>query len=299
MRILFVSHTRERCGIAEYGRLHVQALRANQVDVVEWAADYPIYLPPDAEEYDVIHLNWHPVTINHILPEHLPKRPKISCFFHESAPVWETHGYPVLWEGVEFRWTSEPMVGGTYFQVPCPDVDIEDPPTEAFNLGPALGEVILGTSGIRGEGLDRIIPACERRGWSHRGSNSKVWLPMPEEVKRLSSCTINIAHYHSGYTGQSMAVMTLVAARRPVLINSNRMLRTIKMFSHPIPDPYRIDGTIPAQVYCIEDVEEGIDTILEDMSEGVARRPTWLAHIYRWSFRVRLMIERWEGRGAN
>ncbi len=69
MRVLFVSnHEQERCGIAEYGRLHADALEANGIEVVRWSALYPKYLPPDAEEYDVVHLNWHPGTINHILP---------------------------------------------------------------------------------------------------------------------------------------------------------------------------------------------------------------------------------------
>lgn len=286
MRILIVSHTRLKCGVAEFGRLQAEALQKNGIDVVEWQADYPTYLPPDAEEYDIVHLNWHGGTINHILPQHLPKIPQISCFFHESTQIWERDGYPKLWDGVQHRFTAEPMEGGTYFPHPGPDVDVSD-------LWPFPEDIFIGTSGLRKDGLDWIVPVFKEKGWHHDGSRDR-WLSTSAEVRRLARCTINVAHYHSAYAGQSGGVMVMVAARRPILINSSRMLRILKMYSNHLFMPTEI---IPPQVYCNDDVAAGVETILRDIEKGEEIRPDWLADNYCWSVRCKKMIEQWEGGG--
>ena len=74
LKILHVSnHSRQRCGIANFGYQLSTALRLLGHSVTDWDAEYstiyekiqrqePAYLPADVATYDVVHFNWQPIT---------------------------------------------------------------------------------------------------------------------------------------------------------------------------------------------------------------------------------------------
>jgi hypothetical protein len=291
--VLFVSNRMPEtgCGISLWGHLQVDALRAAGCEVTYHESWPPVYLPDDAGAYDVVYLNYHPITLAHIQPQHLPIwrpkgaiKPLICAYIHEAHPHWwERNQFPDIWRALDLRLTEEPIPGQDVipFQLPAPNYV---PKGDWPRSGSAP---LIGHTGIRGDGLDRLGPACERNGWELSTSKTAGrWLTMEEEIERLAACDILVAHLHGGYSGQSSSVMTAIAARRPLLINSNRMLQQI----------WARDQELAKELYRIEDVETGIATILVDLALGVAKRPLQLAEHYSWRNQTAKLIEIWKER---
>lgn len=301
MRVLLVSNSEQtRCGISLYGKRQYQAMKGLGVDITDWSALYPKYLPPDVEEYDLVHFNFHPHTINHIQAQHLPKRPRLSGLFHEARPDWlrdENRAFlPSLWYAIEMKMASEDVEGCRTFYTPVPDVNPEE---WRFRFWDAEGGVtnppiMIGNSSIRRDGMDwveqavidhnRDAPANHHWAISYSPSSEDGWLSDQEEVDRLGLCDVLIAHYHSGYLGQSAGAATMLAARRPLIINSGPMVRTLWKYAEG-PNP---------QLYKIEDAEEAINTVLEDLRHGRARYPLRLAEERSWTNQAKLMLSWWE-----
>lgn len=297
MRILYVSNSASLvCGVGNYGRQCVEAAKRIGLDITDWDAVFPKRLPPDAAEYDRIHLNWHPGTIGHLQEVDVPRGPRLSVFLHEPDCT--------LPEGMAMRAdaliAAEPRDGMRLFLPPCPDYR---PVTDWAHQPPGMREIVIGLSSIRKSGLDRLAPAVERYNRELRtawvdangpllpyevlpdewhlatGSNSPDgWLSDEAEVERLAQCTLNVAHYHGANQGQATGVMTAIAARRPVLINSNRMLENL--FDEP-------------ELYRIEDVRDGIERILHDIRDGCERRPLQLAEKRSWGRMIWQLKEVW------
>lgn len=289
MKILFITNNAQRCGIAEYGRHHANALvkLGHEVTVVFAPVENgPPYIPQQVnEDFDVCHVNWHPMTLGHLHFVHLDDaniaRRLTSCFFHESVPHWEKTGFPKLWQDMDaspartLKYCSEPMDGAIFFRVPVWDIR----PRTIYH--PLDERPVIGYSGIRRDGEDRILFACEKNGWAPNGPSAE-WLRPDEEVDRLALSTVNIIHYHGGYSGQASAVGPILAAGRPVIINSNRMLKTWAMF-----DGYGL--------YLRDDLEAGVREVLDDLKHRHAEFPTELADRYSWHKMAQQMTHQWEG----
>lgn len=289
MRVLFCTNSTQKCGIANFGRLHYDSLIAADVDVTLWHADYPKYLPEDANEYDIVHINSHPLVLNHIQPQHLPNKPKISYLFHEVPNHWwEANEFPDVWHRADIRLTEEPIPGWEgdgktfYWQMPVPDY------IPIGGVSPLTGaitdDVLIGQTGIRGEGLDRLIPACRKNGWRLSKSGDWGWLSMEHELERLARCHLVASHMHSSYSGQSSSVLTAIASRRPVLLNSSRLLHQI----------WKCDQALAQELYRIEDIEEGVNAIISDIRAGVEKRPYQLAEKYSWKNQTKVLLNIWE-----
>jgi hypothetical protein len=278
MRILLVSNTTLRCGVAQMGRRMFCALtgakdegwesirvgRRGDLEVAWWPADHPLTLPDSLEEFDVVHLNYHPGTIGHITPTRWGT-PKLSVFFHEpgTGSAW--------FVAADLKITASVEAGAKYLPVPVPDLPLRaDFQAGAFRFWGPNGEISrpikIGHSSIRRDGIDWVQPVIERHpDW--RLECSEEWLSDAQEVERLAACDLSIFHPHSGNPGQSSAVVMGIAARRPLLINSSPMLRTL--WDSP-------------EVYRYEDPEAGIQAILADLRAGRARYPLRLAEERSW-----------------
>jgi hypothetical protein len=77
--------------------------------------------------------------------------------------------------------------------------------------------------------------------------------------------------------------MMAIAARRPLLLNHNRMLE------HIWNEPEAED-----EVYVVDDVAEGVHAVVKDLREGREKRPERLAKRRAWSQAVPKLVEWWE-----
>lgn len=229
MRVCHISNfSVPRCGMSNFGYQFSTALRRAGHEVTDWDGCYPVihlkeeqqdpggtYLPADAADYDVIHVNWHPATINHYGAGHFPAGPILSVYLHDIPP-WS--GCP-FFDRAEVRITSEPLDGCLEIPYPVADwvTDLPDP-DPAFTVG---------WTGIRGDGLDELKSVCVRRGWALSLSDPDHWLSFEDEVRRLARSTVNVCWYHMG-RGRSGAASTCLASKRPLLINQNIMLGHIQ-----------------------------------------------------------------------
>lgn len=301
MRVLFVTNVGPRCGVSQFGSQNAAALLAAGQDVTVHLADYPTYLPENSEKFDVVHINFHPGTLGHIQPQHLPKKPLISIFWHETSPRWgrEETAPPLFYAPNALHFAAEPIMGMKFFPIPVADYmpepnlwDIGG--VDTINRFQVLPEelpeppVLIGHTGLRRDGLDWLAHVCERRGWAI--SPSEGWRSLEEEIERLARCHLVVCHSHAGYAGMASAPMTAVAARRPILINSGRMLSVLSRINE-----VDFGGS---QLYKDDNLERGIETILEDIASGREKRPLEIAKFFCWSRRVHAMIEEWEGRLA-
>ena len=292
MRILYVSnHNTQMCGVANYGRQCYDAAKSIGLDIDGWDASHPGALPDDAMDYDRIHLNWIAGTLGHLQPIDIPRGPRVSIFLHEpdSKPEGIIERCDSVIAAEERPWVTHLL------EPPCPSYE---PMTDWAHQPPELRELVFGISGIRKTGLDRLEPAVEMHNrelaakydlqpgevpegqWriSQGMESPDAWLSDEAEIERLAQCTLNVAHYHGGYGGQGTGVMTLIAARRPVLINSNQMLTNL--FGE-------------SELYRVEDVRAGIELILQDIRDGRERRPLKLAERRSWKKQIWKMKEAW------
>lgn len=297
MKILLVSnHATERCGVAAYGRHLFNAVQDTGIHVAPWHSTPEAPLPDKAAEFELIHVNWHAATVGHLKVGDFPAESKLSVFIHEPASVCN------LVEKADLVISTEPIANlGQGFQrfglFPNPCLDYT-PRSEWDGL-----EVTLGFSGIRRDGLDRIEGAIERQklelvdqdgppgldevnphAWRLCASakDPDGWLSDEAELERLAACAMSVFHYHSGNSGQSYAVMTGVAARRPLLVNRNRMLEHI--WGEP---------GIEEEVYVVDDVAEGIHQVVKDLREGREKRPFELAKRRSWSVAIEKLVGWW------
>lgn len=299
MKILLVSnHATERCGVAQYGRHLFNAAANAGVPIVPWHSTPKAPLPDEAEAFDLIHVNWHAATVGHLQPEHFEGGPPLSVFIHEPASLC-----PLIPQAALVL-STEPSIEGydrvlphrfEVFPNPCLDYI---PRAEWDGL-----EVTLGFSGIRRDGLDWIEGAVGRQrlelvdqdgapglgevnphAWRLCPSSSDPdgWLSDEAELERMASHALNVYHYHSANSGQSYAVMTGIAARRPLLVNRNRMMEHV--WSEP---------GIGDEVYVVDDVAEGIHEIVRDLREGREKRPFELAKRRSWSLAVETLAGWW------
>ncbi len=225
MKVLFVTNSStQRCGVRLYGELWMQALRAAGVEVVEWDGTYSTiyhrgsYLPPDAEAYDLIHLNWDPAATNHFLPEHFPAEVPLSVFLHDVPP----HSTCPVAGRADLLLAHEPGEGIVVIDHAVPDYQ---PPL--WSPKPSH-RVVIGTAGIRNDpGVELVDQVCRAHGWHHSRAGESGWLTTEQEIDRLARCTVNVAWYATSGRGKSMGAMFMVAAQRPLILSGSSMFSAL------------------------------------------------------------------------
>lgn len=232
MRVLLIYNaTSRRCGNEQHGLQTAIALRRAGADVTVWDGTYetiyeklqqnvPAYVPADLADYDVVHFNWHPASINHYNPEHFAGARFLSVRLIDLPP----HSWCPVEDRADFLIAAEPYEKADLI-VPNPVVDWVTDLPEPDN------EFTVGVSGVRGDGYLDVLQAClDHPSWRYNARTpDDPWLSIDDEVRRLARSTVNVAWYH-GSRGVAGAPSMLLASRRPLLINYSPMLRHLANF---------------------------------------------------------------------
>ena len=246
MKVLFINNESSLvCGIAQFGRNMVFALRQEGIDVEMWDGCYPVvkasgnYLPYDRlDTFDVVHFNWHPIVINHYGPGHFDGVKFLSVYVNDIPPH---SGCPVF-DRADIRFASQDCEGCITIPYPC----------VAYKPEVEWIHNTVGTTGIRADGTSTVEQVCQELGFKCVGRTPE-WVTIEQEVERLAGCAFNMLWYHEG-RGISGGAGTVVAAERPVLLNHSAMFdhfrgaEDIYWSSDYGEDPYRAAAEIMKEV---------------------------------------------------
>ena len=246
MRVLVVSNSgTTACGIAEVGRQMARGLQSAGADVTVWDGSYEAiyarqqrqiapFFPPDVEAYDVVVVNWHPLSLNHYTgAQAWPSRPLRVGILHE-----QTDSYCPFRAAFDRIEAPEQKTDEHAFDYPCVAYESPvrpDPP------------VVLGVSSLRGDGYGPVADLCARRGWTLNAPTPGVWLPIEAEIDRLARSTVTVAWYHADQ-GKASGVMTLVAARRPVVVSDSSMFSQVRGWTGIYTGPSLVEAVARALV---------------------------------------------------
>lgn len=224
------------CGIRNFADMTFTGLsRHPNLDVTAWDATYdliyarreaqqPTYLPDNWADYDVIHLNWHPIALNTYGAGHFPwpkgTGPLVSVYLND-VPPWS--GCPVadradcLVSPEDYPGTEEQRAPDHLMVYPIPDwVDHLPKPDPEFTVG---------WSGVRGDGHALLAGVCETHGWkTNCRQPGDPWTTTDEEIRRLARSTVNVCWYHQ-QRGIAGTPSVMLGTRRPLLLNDSQMFR--------------------------------------------------------------------------
>lgn len=281
MRILLVADfTSQPCGIRNFADQTVTALRRHPgLEVDTWDGDYPTaaragYLPSYAHQYDVIHVNWHPVAFNHYLPEHFPDGPILSVYLHD-VPPWSTCPF---FERAQVRFTAEPSPGCVELPYPIADwVPLPDPAPGVFSVG---------SSTVRGEGQAALEAICQAQGWEYCPRIGGQWLTFEAEVQRLARHSVNVLWYDEK-RGKSGGLSQALAAGRPVIVSQSPMFSSYLSWHFPdgIFRPTPTAETLPALLDVVHHLWalERLDHFL----------PTRIREARSWGWATAILVNQW------
>lgn len=228
------------------------------------------FLPEDAASYDVIHVIWHPATLNHYSGAKWPAGPVLS--------VW--NGCPAAWcpftDAMDIRWGvlgREPEHHQIFY--PIPDWSEPLPHLET-------GVFTVGYSGVRGDGLDALRQVCEKHGWFPNFSEKGKWFSIEDEINRLAASTVNVGWYGAEHDDRSGSAMMCLASHRPFLCNR------VPMFEHVLPYVDR------SEIYTGEDLEESLQTVRRDWLNRSLEYPNQILKDYSWSTACRILEAGWQ-----
>jgi hypothetical protein len=210
-RIAIVSNwTAPRCGIQSFGEDLAAALRYAGLFVREWDWSMPLW--QIVEGMDHVIYNWHPGTSPAIDP---PPEP-CTVIAHE-VPLYSD----VVWPDWFRRSQTYVLVGERYegyavLRYPMLDyVSPCEPPERGFRLG---------TTGIRGDGVELLRAAADKAGWEFSCSPTDRFATRQEEIDRLAGCHAVALWYWATGRAQSLALPVVLAARRKTLCTLSTML---------------------------------------------------------------------------
>lgn len=236
------------------------------------AADPSPFFPPDLESYDVVHLVWNAMTMNHY-----------------SGADWASLRRPIVswWDGgpsdascpflawMQVRWSDYPRDGYHYLDYPVPDwVDELPEPPEAFTVG---------ASSVRGDGIAEIRAVCEVAGWALNLPTPGVWQSGEDEIRRLARSTVNVCWYRTPaiWRNRASAPSMLIASGRPILINEDDLLAHL----WDRPDVYH--GRREA-------LGEALAAVHADWRAGTLKRPVETARALGWTAAAAQMTAVWQ-----
>ena len=299
LKVLLIGNLSDtRCGFQNYTTQMITALtRDPRVSLTVWDGTYPVVyarqqlphtahlglLPPDVATFDVVHLIWHAMTMNHyngVDWAELTARtgPIISWF--DGGP--SDASCPFL-AHMQVRWSDYPKPGYHHVDYPVPDWITDLPlPAPTFTVG---------ASSVRGDGVAQIRQACETFGWAMNLPTAGAWLSVEDEIRRLARSTVNVCWYNTPplWHNRASAPSMLIAARRPLVINRDPLVA--HLWEVP-PEEGIYHGTWHA------DEGPGLEMVLQGIAQQVAdgRRlpiPDRPWQHFRWQRAVHQFVTVW------
>lgn len=238
MKILLIGNmTDRRCGFANFTSQMVTALLRANADVTPWDGTYSTvyhrreqghahagFFPPGVEDYDVVHIIWNAMTMNHYSAapwDRLLEAGRVTSWW-DGGP---SDAYCPFLSWMQVRWAAYENEDRIYCPYPVPDwVDDLPEPAEEFTVG---------ASSVRGDGVDEIRMVCQDRGWKMNLPTPGAWIPMEEEVRRLARSTVNVCWYNTPdiWKDRASAPSMLIASKRPLLINQDSLVAHLHHYS--------------------------------------------------------------------
>lgn len=233
LRVVVIGNLSDRrCGFQNFTQQTLTALARAGARADAFDGSYPLvyqrreigldpFFPPRVEAYyDVIHLVWNAMTMNHYSGARwaelaaLPGGGPIISWW-DGGP--SDASCPFL-EWMQVRWSDYPRAGYHHLDYPVPDW-VED-------LPPTAEEFTVGASSVRGDGVAEIQTLCEARGWAMNLPTPGAWLSVEDEVRRLARSSVNVCWYNTPplWHNRASAPSMLLAAGRPLVINQDPLV---------------------------------------------------------------------------
>ena len=231
------------------------------------------FFPPDILQYDIVHLIWHSMTMNHYNGADwagLQAGPLVSWW--DGGP---SNTYCPFQEWMQIKWIEYPKSGYHLLPYPVPDWVTDLPePDPVFTVG---------ASSIRGDGIAELRQVCEQQGWAMNLPTPGVWVSVEDEIRRLARSTVNVCWYDTPpiWQARASAPSMLIAAGRPLLINHDRLLEHL----WDAPDLYHGQRTSPDLATCL---------LTLATHAGPLRRPIQTAQDLSWTRAVRTLETVWQ-----
>lgn len=182
---------------------------------------YDGFFPIDIGTYQVVHIIWNALTMNHYAGAHwqLLQQAGIVTSWWDGGPSDASCPFESV---MQVKWSDYPRPGYHYMYYPAVDwIDDLPDPDAAFTLG---------ASSVRGDGVAAVREIAERYGWHMNLPVAGQWLSPEDEIRRLARSTVNVCWYHTPplWKNRASAPSMLLSARRPMLVNDDPLLEHLK-----------------------------------------------------------------------
>lgn len=237
MKVLVIGNfSSRRCGFQNFSVQTVTALQRAGVDVTAFDGTYDAvyarqqqgidgFLPWDVERYDIVHVIWNALTLNHYSGANWSWCQRTSWW--NGGPSDATCPFDAA---MQIRWSDYPQDGFHYLWYPVPDwVEHLPEPAETFTVG---------VSTVRGDGAALVKSICEQYGWALNFPEPDQWLSVEDEIRRLAKSTVNVCWYRTPpiWHNRASAPSMLLASGRPLLINNDPLTAHL----HDARDVYHV-----------------------------------------------------------
>lgn len=283
----------QRCGFQNWSVQHLTALaRAGHTVWPEDATYSQIYarlqtgigqyayLSPEAYQADVIHIIWHPATMNHLTGATWPTGPGTRPLLS----LW--NGCPqascLFTDAMDVRWAVIPiprdMVPHRSAFYAVPDWIDDLPPAPPAQSSQAM---TVGYTGVRNESLAELQAICTRHDWTLNLRPAGEWNSVEDEIRRMARSVVNVAWYSREHDDRSGGVMMALASGRPQVVNH------VRMFEHLEGRGDLYWGTHPG------DLEALLLQIEEEWRDDRLTLPTATAADFSWTRLVATLEAGW------
>jgi hypothetical protein len=296
MHIGILSTWNTRCGIAEYSRHLVDALRrqgdvevtvlgsrnfgeraiAPYEDWVEPTFDVQIWHPKHAFALDVEAILEHQLDVLHI---------QYSNLFYDRARLIELlHRLPMV-----SALTYHDKGGALAFPYELVDLlyahreDVGIGPRRLIPQGIDLRRPVVKTFGLGKSRLDIIGAVCERGGWDFQHSfGEDRWLDGDELFSWLRDSDAIVLWYDDDHrSGSSAGAPLAIGTRRPVFVNDTQWFRDLPERTanlHKVHTPEELEAGLRetfANPYAESRTWDSVaKTLIEDFRDALQRAPT-------------------------
>ena len=239
MKVLLIGNLSDRrCGFQNFTAQMQHALHARgDVELTMYDGTYSAvyalqqlpgrhydgFFPANLDEFNVVHLVWNAMTMNHYagapwsLLEGIVLRSWWDGGPSDASCPFEPH--------MDVKWSDYPREGYEYMAYPVPDW-VDDLPATAPTF-------TVGCSSVRGDGVASVREVCQKHGWALNLPEPGQWLSIEDEIRRLARSSVNVCWYNTPplWHNRASAPSMLIAALRPLLINDDPLVAHLQGYT--------------------------------------------------------------------